>query len=96
MKPTADDIAAAKEAASRAASAMAKARWIKIGAKKRSEMMHNVGIHGGRPRATKRCWCGAKAWTTAVKRNFDCCRRAGKFPTPKETMSPTPSGKKEK
>lgn len=74
----------------KAASLLSKMRWKKIpDADERSKMMRKVraarsnapgGRGGGRPRMEKRCYCGLKSWTTGKIRNFDCCKRAGKYP----------------
>jgi hypothetical protein len=63
------------------ARAMAHARWAKIPAAKRRQIMQKVRAHGGgRKRDPDRCYCGAHTWHTATLRGFDCCKRAGKFP----------------
>jgi hypothetical protein len=63
------------------ARAMSHARWAKVPAAKRRQIMQKVRAHGGgRKRDPDRCYCGAHTWHTATLRGFDCCKRAGKFP----------------
>jgi hypothetical protein len=62
------------------ARAMAHARWAKIPAAKRRQIMQKVRAHGGgRKRDRDRCYCGAHTWHSATLRGFDCCKRAGSF-----------------
>ncbi len=78
------------EAASKAASLLSAVRWEKMpDPKERSALMRKVrakrssapgGRNGGRKKHQDRCYCGLKSWNTGKIRNFDCCKRAGKYP----------------
>jgi len=68
----------------KAASAMGRARWAKLNAQERSEIMKRArAMGGGAPRDEQRCYCGNRNWNSAVQRRFDCCKRAGKYPSGK-------------
>lgn len=85
---------ARRSKASQAASLLAETRWKKMPNKaERSALMRKVrgarssaagGRNGGRPRAQDRCYCGERSWKTGEIRRFDCCKRAGKYPTGKK------------
>lgn len=65
------------KAVSKAARAMAKARWADVPSKERQRLMTEWGKRGGRPKSAQRCFCGKVSMPRAVSRNFDCCRAAG-------------------
>jgi hypothetical protein len=83
----------AKSKQSKAASLLAASRWEKTpDAKERSKLMSKVraarssapgGRNGGRKKLEERCYCGLVSWKTGVARRFNCCKRAGKYPTGK-------------
>jgi len=79
-----------KTALQKAASAMSLAHWATKNPAERSKMMKAIRGHGptshagGRPRSDERCYCGERSWNTATIRRFDCCKRAGKYPTGKD------------
>lgn len=68
-----------------AAVLMAKARWKGVTAKERSALMKRArqAPGSGRPRAKERCYCGQNSLHRATLRAFDCCKRAGRYPTGK-------------
>jgi len=59
------------------AKTMGQARWAGIPKKERTRIMTEIGRLGGRPKESKRCYCGAHTWERAKSRAFDCCRAAG-------------------
>ena len=66
-----------------AASALSRGRWAKIKPKERSRLMKAArrAPGSGRQRSADRCYCGANSKTRAIMRAFDCCKRAGLFPS---------------
>lgn len=67
----------AKTTVSNAARAMAQKRWANVRAKERHRLMTQWGKLGGRPKSTRRCFCGKSTMERAASRAFDCCRAAG-------------------
>lgn len=80
------------EEAASAASLLGKLRWKGKSKTERATFMKQVraqrsnapgGRNGGRPRMSDRCYCGQNSRTRAEARRFDCCKRAGQYPTGK-------------
>lgn len=85
-------MAKSNEEAASAASLLGKLRWKGTSKNERSKFMKQVralrssapgGRNGGRPRSDDRCYCGENSRTRAEARRFDCCKRAGRYPTGK-------------
>jgi hypothetical protein len=62
---------------------MGKARWANVSARERSRLMKAArqAPGSGRPRVKERCYCGANSLKRALRRAFDCCKKAGKYPS---------------
>jgi hypothetical protein len=55
----------------------ARLRWKGVPPKERTRIMTEIGKQGGRPKESKRCFCGQFTMRRAASRSFDCCRKAG-------------------
>lgn len=56
---------------------MAHKRWAGVPAEEHRRLLQEWGKKGGRPKSTRRCFCGAHTMERAMSRAFDCCREAG-------------------
>jgi hypothetical protein len=72
-----DEARVPRNHASRAGRLMAEARWKGTTPEQRSAIMTSIGSRGGRPRKSRRCFCGTNTMWRACARNLECCRKAG-------------------
>jgi len=68
-----------------AAVLLGQARWKDIPFRERQRAMlaARQAPGSGRQRSPDRCYCGETSRKRGIMRGFDCCKRAGKFPSGK-------------
>src|SRR5215471_6883859 len=73
----------AKRNLSQDAVLMAQARWANVSAEERTRHAKIIrqAPGSGQQRSKERCYCGENSLNRATQRSFDCCKRAGVFPS---------------